>query len=571
MDIVQRCRDGGLACVYNRPTSHTSHQHSPLLKEQAQPGPEITPAGTASHTTFTTQVNAAINARLGVAPQARPSLVPMADAPLFGFLPSRRISAAEASSDQQVLPPRKQADYLMEIYWHHVHPIEPFLDRQRFNRFYLDVFEGTAPETNADEPILFGILNTIFALTTQLQEDKPAEERERTSNRYFQRAWAGVGPDALSCDGPGSVCLVQCLLLMGRYLQCTNNSHQMWMVVGSAVRMAQSLGLHNHDSLATSEVPPADRAFRVCLWNSCVYMDRIVSWVLGRSSTVPFVVSPQSVDPATSTYFIKTLELYEICNHIALSQAPPQHNEFSENIGLPVLYKHRDQMKNICQLDECLTKWEKSLPPSLICDHSVAKTDVSAYRKANYLRFRLLHSRIILFRPMLIRFCQSQLESKLRSDSNLSENFVRDCASMCVGIAQSMVSQIDKCCQVDASSVGLLPWWYRIFYLHLASTVLVIAHLRTELLAPTSASKHWHDAMAGLQAHEHLSPFIKQCVASFQSLAAKVSEITVPKQDSSLAAPAMANIQDIFHDMSSLDNFLFGMDEMSWIDNFVEP
>lgn len=200
----------------------------------------------------------------------------MTDAPLFGFLPHRRIStAAEAGSVEQVLPPRKQADYLMSIYWHHIHPIEPFLDAERFERFYRALFEGTSTEeTSADEPILTSILNTIFALTTQLQEDKPPEERERISNRYFQRAWAGVSPDNLAWDGPGSAWLVQCLLLMGRYLQCTNNPHQMWMAVGSAVRMAQSLGLHIHDSLSTSEIPEAERHFRARLWHSCVYMDR---------------------------------------------------------------------------------------------------------------------------------------------------------------------------------------------------------------------------------------------------------------------------------------------------------
>lgn len=172
---------------------------------------------------------------------------------------------------------------------------------------------------------------------------------------------------------------------------------------------------------------------------------------------------------------------------------------------------------------------------------------------------------------MLVKYCQSQLEPKSMAESSLADNFARDCASMCVGIAQNMISQMDKCCQVDASSVGLMPWWYRIFYLHLASTVLVIAHLRAELVSSTPASQHWDLAMAGLQAHEHLSPFVKQCVASFQMLAAKVSLITAPKHDSGFVAPQVANVQDIFHDMTNLDSFIFGMDDMSWIDNFVGP
>lgn len=329
----------------------------------------------------------------------------MTDAPLFGLLPCRYISSAEASAIEQVLPPRKQADYLMNIYWHHIHPIEPFLDDERFRRFYRALFEGTSTENTADEPVFVGILNTIFALTTQLQEDKSLDERERTSTRYFQRAWAGVSPHALAWNGRATAWLVQCLLLMGRYLQCTNNPHQMWMAVGLAVRMAQSLGLHIHDSLSTSEMPLAERHFRARLWNSCVYMDRcgahgqplrshlltscrIVSWILGRSSTVPLTCPPTTQDPATSIYFVKTVELYEICNHIFLSQAPFQHNEFIENLGLPLLYEGQDQIKNISRLDACLTRWEQSLPPPLVCEDSAAKEDITTYRKAVYLRFR---------------------------------------------------------------------------------------------------------------------------------------------------------------------------------------
>ncbi|PQK11666.1 hypothetical protein BB8028_0003g02900 [Beauveria bassiana] len=111
--------------------------------------------------------------------------------------------------------------------------------------------------------------------------------------------------------------------------------------------------------------------------------------------------------------------------------------------------------------------------------------------------FDFLHSRIILFRPMLIKYCQTQPVPKSTSESSLGDNFARDCAFMCVGIAQTMISQMDKCSQIDISSVGLMHWWYRIFHLHLASTVLVIGHLRTELSLPHGfhvlGTRPWQD------------------------------------------------------------------------------
>jgi hypothetical protein len=75
---------------------------------------------------------------------------------------------------------------------------------------------------------------------------------------------------------PGSLELVQCLLLMGRYLQCTNNPHQTWMAVGSAVRIAQSLGLHLRE-VPSSNPPARDSRLRRHLWKWCVFMDSFAS------------------------------------------------------------------------------------------------------------------------------------------------------------------------------------------------------------------------------------------------------------------------------------------------------
>lgn len=104
---------------------------------------------------------------------------------------------------------------------------------------------------------------------------------------------------------------------------------------------------------------------------------------------MPLTVPPTTLDPATSVYFVKTLELYEICNHIVLSQVPSQHNEFIENLGLPLLYDCHDQIKNISRLDACLNRWEKSLPPALIFEQSAAAGgEAFTHRKAIHLRFR---------------------------------------------------------------------------------------------------------------------------------------------------------------------------------------
>lgn len=195
----------------------------------------------------------------------------MTDAPLFGSLPRRQVADGNSHHVENVLPQRKHADHLIDIYWRHIQPVEPFLEQERFYRSYQAMFAGGSLET--DERIFVSTLNIVFALSTQLQECMRPEDREEASNTYFHRAWALLRPETIIWEF-GSLELVQCLLLMARYLQCTNNPHQTWMAVGFAVRIAQSLGLHLPESLSSSDAPKSDSRLRRQIWQCCVYMDR---------------------------------------------------------------------------------------------------------------------------------------------------------------------------------------------------------------------------------------------------------------------------------------------------------
>ncbi len=194
----------------------------------------------------------------------------MTNAPFFGFHYRRQVTDNDIPHVNNVLPPRKHADHLMDIYWRYIQPLEPLLEQEHFSHSYQALFAGTS--LDADERIFLSSLNTVFALSTQLQESLQPEQREEASNTYFHRAWALLRPESIIWE-PGSLELVRCLLLMSRYLQCTNNPHQTWMAVGSAVRIAQSLGLHIPET--TSSSPPSrDVNTRRQLWQCCVFVDR---------------------------------------------------------------------------------------------------------------------------------------------------------------------------------------------------------------------------------------------------------------------------------------------------------
>ena len=224
---------------------------------------------------FASTVKAAIDAKLGLpSPSVRKRCpIPLTDAPLFGSLSRRQTTDGSLHADN-VLPQRKHADHLFGLYWRYIEPLEPLLDQERFSRSYQTLFTGS--ELDCDERIFVSTLNAVFALSTQLQETTPAEQRDEASKTFFQRAWSLLRPETIVWES-GSLELVQCLLLMSRYLQCTRNLHQTWMAVGSAVRIAQSLDLHVPDKPSSIPLDPDGRLRRQA-WQCCLSMDRYGNW-----------------------------------------------------------------------------------------------------------------------------------------------------------------------------------------------------------------------------------------------------------------------------------------------------
>jgi hypothetical protein len=244
-----------------------------------------------------------VTTKLGPPSAERPTLPHAADVPLFGLLGRPAVGSDQARGSETVLPPREEADILINIYWVYIQPLEPFVDKRSLLPFYEALFAGSSSlsSSSAAGRTLLSTLNAIFALATQLQDSLAPEVREETSRTYFHRAWALLRPETIIWE-PASTEAVQCMLLLSRYLQCTNHAHQTWMSVGIAVRAAQSLGLDAPQS-TTGGVGHGDggdhtgagagtiSAQRHRLWQCCVFMDRSVCplsitrwrWVLAKS------------------------------------------------------------------------------------------------------------------------------------------------------------------------------------------------------------------------------------------------------------------------------------------------
>ncbi|KAK4140780.1 uncharacterized protein C8A04DRAFT_14611, partial [Dichotomopilus funicola] len=521
--VCNQCHKKRTPCVYRPEPSGSestgvsgsgSYHYPPRNPSSSTPAP--TPGATQPHEdapddsepprgyvhgVWAGEVRAAWDSRLGIPPGKRgASLTPFKDAPLFDLRLDE--DPPEGNANVTALPPRHEADYLVGLYWSHIQPLEPFLDEHAFRGRYDALFANpiAKPGSGVDDRIFLATLNIVFALATQLQETIPARERDRVGGMYFRRAWGlffMCGQDLLlfATEAVG-VETVQCLLMMGRYLQCSSNPHRTWMVVGAAVRMAQSMGLDRGDlkekgsgvsgtgGSGSKSGSGSGKGFRRRLWQLCVFADRQVSWMTGRASAVylptthPHLAHQTSDphdDPSSDRYMCLTMKLYDIWNLISLSfhsfRVGPGSSGVPPRSAPPPVSRFEEHLNNVSRFDVALERWEREFTAEM---GYVPRErgdggggDRVLHTQAVLLRMRrTLHARLTLFRPMLARHCllrppepapdgttpEKPLGGTLRS------RIVEESAALCVENAQILLRLlVDECCPRPPSTTGSNP------------------------------------------------------------------------------------------------------------------
>lgn len=150
---------------------------------------------------------------------------------------------------------------------------------------------------------------------------------------------------------------------------------------------------------------------------------------------------------------------------------------------------------------------------------------------------------------------------------SLGDRVLRECAGMCVEAAQKVTSLIIDTLEPD-EPMGLLPWWYRIYYLHIAGTSFLAAMFGSDLFTE-SVSQSWHSAMSALRAHDHLSTYVPQCIRTFETLSTRILQTRYTNPDGSGNVPleegaSSFSFDDIFQDVGfDFDNFLFGTEDIT--------
>ncbi len=166
---------------------------------------------------------------------------------------------------------------------------------------------------------------------------------------------------------------------------------------------------------------------------------------------------------------------------------------------------------------------------------------------------------------MLACFCAMKSDTATSNIPSLGDRLVREGARMCIEAAQRMTSLVVETLEPDKST-GLLPWWLRIYCLHIAGTHLLAAMFRSDLFTD-SVLQSWDNTLSALHAHEHLSSYVQQCIRTFEMLSTRILDTRHPNTDGSHGNGDGTRTQgasdvlsdDIFGDINfDFDSFLFG-------------
>ena len=174
-----------------------------------------------------------------------------------------------------VIPPRPMADGLVQSFFTFVHDFLPVFHKPAFDRQYEKLWTSSLvsgphdPREHLEDAIFLSTLNVCFALGSLFSQLVRDEDREYTSDEYYQRSRALMNFDV--CDY-SSLSTVRLQLVSGLYLQTTSNAPRCWNVVGMAIRLAQDLGLHE-DPLRIPQSDQLEAEIERRVWYSCVVMD----------------------------------------------------------------------------------------------------------------------------------------------------------------------------------------------------------------------------------------------------------------------------------------------------------
>ncbi|KAL4799096.1 fungal-specific transcription factor domain-containing protein [Aspergillus venezuelensis] len=183
------------------------------------------------------------------------------------------------TADPPTLPPQDVAHHLLAQYHAHIHTILPVLHWPTFMREYEEVYRkgtllGVAREWAA---VLFGVFACGILHTLDPNREEQGKEFVRTSCGVID-----VWQDNFTLDQ------ARAALLASIFLYEVNAKSASWVWNGSAVKVAQEIGLH----LESGPWPALEGEMRKRVWWGMYTWDRLMALEMGK----PVLINDQDCD-----------------------------------------------------------------------------------------------------------------------------------------------------------------------------------------------------------------------------------------------------------------------------------
>ncbi|KAJ9480398.1 Regulatory protein CAT8 [Pseudozyma hubeiensis] len=306
---------------------------------------------------------------------------------------------------------------------------------------------------------------------------------------------------------------VQALLLVALALRACGKDGQAWYILGLALRLAMSLGLHK--SVETPQqrglLLNSSASLRRRLWWSCFSLERLLQLECGRPSSIDSTQDYGSLD-ANLTIRLPGFGLWrpgqtsdsesspnsDEQDHHAISPEEAEAHDLPEQrtnrlftawVSLSAImgqisdrfYNHRfghatELLGETARLAHCLTKWEASLPPSLKPGSSSFAVNVDhehvaiAFLAQQYYHAKMAVLRIaILFPPQGF---QKEVQKRALELADIGQ--LLGAASQCVSAARSLIHL-----NLQLVDSGIRSTLVGVQQTFLASIVLALSILRS--------------------------------------------------------------------------------------------
>ncbi|KAK8917850.1 putative transcriptional regulatory protein [Metarhizium anisopliae] len=279
------------------------------------------------------------------------------------------VSPDKAACKTILLPVLEEAQQYITAYFTTIHIAYPFIPESRFMQDYKALRDQDSPQTQND---------TICAIGAYY---RTLPGKDETDDGLHEKYFLCALTLAPTTNLERSLAQVSLLLARCFYLLVVCRTESCWTILGQAVRVAQSIGLHveNDDIDHTKLNHSLEIEERRRVWYSIYVLDRLLSLQLGRPPAIhdddfnvplPARASDAEIDwtgdviqektdntPSSGDYFLAVIAFSGIVGRVLRGLYCPRRSHFASG-----------DLLNTKDLDRQLVQWKLALPRVLRFD-----------------------------------------------------------------------------------------------------------------------------------------------------------------------------------------------------------